>query len=72
MRWYDTLLTLGHPAPETPRDGTWWSAVWERATWVQAAKNSFWVGSLGDDPGDDAGHHRGAWLSAGPRCPIAV
>lgn len=44
LRWYDTLLTLGHPAPETPRDGTWWSVVWERATWVQAAKNSFWVG----------------------------
>jgi putative spermidine/putrescine transport system permease protein len=44
LRWYDTLLTLGHPASETPRDGTWWSAVWERSTWVQAAKNSFWVG----------------------------
>jgi putative spermidine/putrescine transport system permease protein len=43
-RWYVTLLTLGHPAPETPRDGVWWSAVWERSTWVQAAKNSFWVG----------------------------
>ncbi len=44
LRWYDTLLTLGHPAPDTPRDSTWWSLVWERATWVQAAKNSFWVG----------------------------
>ena len=44
MRWYDTLLTLGHPAPEGPRDSTWWSLVWEKATWVQAAKNSFWVG----------------------------
>jgi putative spermidine/putrescine transport system permease protein len=44
LRWYDTLLTLGHPAPETARDDAWWSAVWERATWVQAAKNSFWVG----------------------------
>jgi putative spermidine/putrescine transport system permease protein len=45
MRWYDTLLTLGHPAEtEAARDGAWWSAVWERATWVQAAKNSFWVG----------------------------
>ncbi|MBA3912253.1 MAG: polyamine ABC transporter permease, partial [Rhodobacter sp.] len=44
LRWYDALLTLGHPAPETPRDSTWWSLVWERATWVQAAKNSFWVG----------------------------
>jgi putative spermidine/putrescine transport system permease protein len=44
MRWYDTLLTLGHPAPEGPRDSAWWSLVWEKATWVQAAKNSFWVG----------------------------
>ena len=44
MRWYDTLLTLGHPAPETVRDSSWWTAVWERATWVQAAKNSFWIG----------------------------
>jgi putative spermidine/putrescine transport system permease protein len=45
LRWYDTLLTLGHPVGETEvRDSTWWSAVWERATWVQAAKNSFWVG----------------------------
>ena len=44
MRWYDALLTLGHPAPEGPRDSAWWSLVWEKATWVQAAKNSFWVG----------------------------
>ncbi|MFO1203684.1 MAG: ABC transporter permease [Tabrizicola sp.] len=44
LRWYDTLLTLGHPAPDTARDSAWWSAVWERATWVKAAKNSFWVG----------------------------
>jgi putative spermidine/putrescine transport system permease protein len=44
LRWYDTLLTLGHPTPEAPRDNTWWNTVWERATWVQAAKNSFWVG----------------------------
>ncbi len=43
-RWYDALLTLGHPAPETVRDSSWWSAAWHRATWVQAAKNSFWVG----------------------------
>ncbi|MCC6517745.1 MAG: ABC transporter permease subunit, partial [Tabrizicola sp.] len=44
MRWYDALLTLGHPVPDTARDSTWWSMVWERATWVQAAKNSFWIG----------------------------
>jgi putative spermidine/putrescine transport system permease protein len=44
MRWYDSLLTLGHPAPDGPRDGAWWALVWEKATWVQAAKNSFWVG----------------------------
>ena len=44
LRWYDALLTLGHPDAEGVRDSAWWSAVWERATWVQAAKNSFWVG----------------------------
>jgi putative spermidine/putrescine transport system permease protein len=44
LRWYDALLTLGHATPEAPRDGAWWSEVWHRATWVQAAKNSFWVG----------------------------
>lgn len=44
LRWYDALLTLGHSVPEAPRDSVWWREVWERATWVQAAKNSFWVG----------------------------
>lgn len=44
LRWYDTLLTLGHPTPDAPRDAAWWQVVWEKATWVQAAKNSFWVG----------------------------
>ena len=41
MRWYDTLLTLGHPAPETVRDSSWWAAAWAwpttrtptRSTW---------------------------------------
>lgn len=44
LRWYDTLLTLGMQNPDAPRDAAWWSEVWHRATWVQAAKNSFWVG----------------------------
>ena len=44
LRWYDTLLTLGHPTPEAVRDQAWWWTVWEKATWVQAAKNSLWVG----------------------------
>lgn len=44
LRWYDTLLTLGHPAPEGPRDAAWWSLAWENATWIKAAKNSLWVG----------------------------
>jgi putative spermidine/putrescine transport system permease protein len=44
LRWYDTLLTLGLNNAEAPRDAAWWSEVWHRATWVQAAKNSFWVG----------------------------
>ena len=43
-RWYDTLLTLGHPAPEGPRGDAWWAAAWESATWIRAAKNSLWVG----------------------------
>ena len=43
-RWYDTLLTLGHPAPEGPRDGEWWRLAWQHSTWIQAAKNSLWVG----------------------------
>jgi putative spermidine/putrescine transport system permease protein len=44
LRWYDTLLTLGHSSPDGVRDSAWWSEVWHRSTWVQAAKNSFWVG----------------------------
>lgn len=44
LRWYDALLTLGLNNPEAVRDNAWWSEVWHRATWVQAAKNSFWVG----------------------------
>ena len=44
LRWYDALLTLGHPAPDAPRDGSWWAQAWEHSTWIQAAKNSFWVG----------------------------
>ena len=50
LRWYDTLLTLGHPDEGGVRDSAWWSAVWERATWVQARRR--WCGSLreGSEP----------------------
>ena len=44
LRWYDSLLTFGMQAPETARDGSWWSDVWNNATWVQAAKNSIIIG----------------------------
>jgi putative spermidine/putrescine transport system permease protein len=44
LRWYDTLLTLGLTTPDGMRDSTWWATVWENATWVRAAKNSFWIG----------------------------
>jgi putative spermidine/putrescine transport system permease protein len=44
LRWYDTLLTLGHPAPDGPRDSVWWALAWEKATWIKAARNSLWVG----------------------------
>ncbi|MCY1127556.1 ABC transporter permease [Frigidibacter sp. RF13] len=43
-RWYDTLLTFGHAAPDGVRDGSWWSTAWETSTWINAAKNSFWIG----------------------------
>lgn len=44
LRWYDMLLTLGHPAPDGPRDAAWWDLAWENATWLKAARNSLWVG----------------------------
>jgi len=43
-RWYDELLTLGMNAPEGPRNGSWWAQAWADATWIQAAKNSLWIG----------------------------
>ena len=44
MRWYDLLLTFGMQAPDAARDSSWWSDVWQNATWVRAAKNSVIVG----------------------------
>lgn len=44
MRWYDMLLTFGMIAPDAPRDGAWWSDVWQNASWVRAAKNSLIIG----------------------------
>ena len=44
MRWYDMLLTDGMLAPEVPRQGAWWTDMWENATWVKAAKNSIIIG----------------------------
>ncbi len=44
LRWYDTLLTLGHAAPDGPRDSAWWDKAWETSTWIRAAKNSLWIG----------------------------
>ena len=44
MRWYDALLTVGMTNPDGPRDASWWSQVWQQATWVKAAKNSIIVG----------------------------
>ena len=44
LRWYDSLLTFGMSAAESVRDASWWSDVWNNATWVQAAKNSIIIG----------------------------
>lgn len=43
-RWYDLLLTFGMIAPDAARDGSWWSDVWNNASWVNAAKNSVIIG----------------------------
>ncbi len=44
LRWYDLLLTFGMQAPDAVRDGNWWADMWNNATWIRAAKNSFFVG----------------------------
>jgi putative spermidine/putrescine transport system permease protein len=44
LRWYDLLLTFGMANENAPRDASWWSDVWNNATWVRAAKNSIWIG----------------------------
>ncbi|MEY4982663.1 MAG: hypothetical protein RIR62_929 [Pseudomonadota bacterium] len=44
LRWYDALLTTGLATPDAPRDASWWSQVWEQATWVKAAQNSVIIG----------------------------
>ena len=44
MRWYDALLTDGMLAPDIPREGAWWSDMWNNSTWVKAAKNSVIIG----------------------------
>jgi putative spermidine/putrescine transport system permease protein len=44
LRWYDTLLTDGMLAPDIPREGAWWTDLWNNSTWVRAAKNSIIIG----------------------------
>ncbi len=44
LRWYDALLTVGMQTPDAPRDGSWWSDLWQNAAWVQAARNSVIIG----------------------------
>ena len=44
LRWYDSLLTLGMPAPDGVRDSAWWAQAWETSTWIKAAKNSIIIG----------------------------
>lgn len=44
LRWYDALLTVGMQAPDVPRQGGWWSDMWNNSVWVNAAKNSVIIG----------------------------
>ena len=43
-RWYDALLTTGMRWPDAARGLSWWSDMWQNASWVRAAKNSVIVG----------------------------
>ncbi len=44
LRWYDSLLTFGMAQPDAPRDARWWADMWANAKWVNAAKNSLFIG----------------------------
>ncbi len=44
LRWYDSLLTFGMQAPDHVRDWSWWADAWANAKWVNAAKNSIFIG----------------------------
>jgi putative spermidine/putrescine transport system permease protein len=44
LRWYDALMTVGMQTPQMPRDASWWSDMWQNASWVKAAKNSMIIG----------------------------
>ncbi len=44
LKWYDTLLTFGMQAPGHERDAAWWADMWQNAKWINAAKNSIFIG----------------------------
>ena len=44
MRWYDLLMTFGMQAPDGVRNAGWWTDFWANSTWLQATKNSLWIG----------------------------
>jgi putative spermidine/putrescine transport system permease protein len=43
-RWYDLLLTFGMNDADATRDGSWWADAWANSAWINAAKNSFFIG----------------------------
>ncbi|ACI59686.1 binding-protein-dependent transport systems inner membrane component (plasmid) [Rhizobium leguminosarum bv. trifolii WSM2304] len=44
LRWYELLATFGMANPGAPFGGAWLSDLWNNSTWLNAAKNSFFVG----------------------------
>ncbi|WBU55879.1 ABC transporter permease [Paracoccus sediminicola] len=44
LQWYDRLATFGMARPDAPRDAAWFADMWANSNWVNAAKNSLFVG----------------------------
>jgi len=45
MRWYQDIFHFGMNNPDAVGDG-WWADMWNNATWVRAARNSFFIAFL--------------------------
>ncbi|MBX5212120.1 ABC transporter permease [Rhizobium sp. NZLR11] len=44
LRWYELLAEFGMARPDAPFSWDWLNDFWNNSTWLNAAKNSFFVG----------------------------